>query len=775
MQKRIGGAKGQAAGSGRGPCRPKRNDKATPQLSCELCRERKIRCDKLEPCTNCTSSGLVCVPIFRRRQPRGRHVKRLRGLSAAGPAPPSAPPPAAAATTAEQGACPAVVALGETDNGREIDGTQAAAAFEAAWPAAAGASSQLYGTPQVQAAQDDAEMQASASVLVDPVLGWIPALSDDILEEQAVSTQPYDLMTPFEDAGHHPADLQPYPYQIHTTCSTGDGQSPRPPDLSIHSFTLGPTDEGGRKASMDDAARKSSVDDAAKTLAFCGLTGDSPTALPQQISERAVLCSALDGWLASQLCLVYLRQVDPVVKILHRPSLSRWMLQGESYLGYPEGHASTTALEAAVCYAAASSMTEHQCRAMFSVAKVSVVAESRSACEAAIERSGLLATRDIVVVQAFVLYLIARRAEDRSRAVWTLLAVAVTIAKGLRLDTEPDADTGQTETFFDEQMRKRLWLTICYLDLQDSLCRASEPLVSLSEATSCLDLPRHVNDSDFDRSTPGHVVRDREELTDMTFALITYHAQLAGRLLNHASHCGGDDEEEKEEHAEEERKSGRGRAGASMTTATTTVEESRQQRVRIFEMQTLRLLQFCDPQSSPYACFVWHCAQCLVAEAHVWARRPLGQVGPDRPHNNRRRSRSRSRDWAGRGPQGGGNADLLRTALRVLETSQIMLLGAQGELFGWYVTVPWHVLVVAITECHASTDTALVRHAWPLVEASYRGHEAVAARNSHGDLLARLMRRTRERLQVALLLHGPMTPRLVACDNTALLGYAGLD
>lgn len=41
------------------------------RLSCELCNQRKIRCDKHSPCTNCRKSGAVCVPVERRRWPRG--------------------------------------------------------------------------------------------------------------------------------------------------------------------------------------------------------------------------------------------------------------------------------------------------------------------------------------------------------------------------------------------------------------------------------------------------------------------------------------------------------------------------------------------------------------------------------------------------------------------------------------------------------------------------------------------------------------------------------
>lgn len=42
------------------------------RLSCEACRQRKVKCDKLSPCTSCVRLGFVCVPVERARLPRGR-------------------------------------------------------------------------------------------------------------------------------------------------------------------------------------------------------------------------------------------------------------------------------------------------------------------------------------------------------------------------------------------------------------------------------------------------------------------------------------------------------------------------------------------------------------------------------------------------------------------------------------------------------------------------------------------------------------------------------
>ena len=47
-------------------------------LSCEMCRHRKIRCDKGQPCTNCQKSGIRCVAQNRQRLPRGRNGGRKK-------------------------------------------------------------------------------------------------------------------------------------------------------------------------------------------------------------------------------------------------------------------------------------------------------------------------------------------------------------------------------------------------------------------------------------------------------------------------------------------------------------------------------------------------------------------------------------------------------------------------------------------------------------------------------------------------------------------------
>jgi hypothetical protein len=86
-----------------------------------------------------------------------------------------------------------------------------------------------------------------------------------------------------------------------------------------------------------------------------------------------------------------------------------------------------------------------------------------------------------------------------------------------------------SESFFEQQVQKRLWYTICLLDLQTSFDQASEPLITPESPQS--RMPESVNDAKFEPKFDGDLL-DREGLMDMTFTLIIYCAQANGKILN---------------------------------------------------------------------------------------------------------------------------------------------------------------------------------------------------------------------------------------------------
>ncbi|KAJ5220532.1 hypothetical protein N7468_009736 [Penicillium chermesinum] len=643
---------------------PQRKGITTPQLSCELCRKRKVKCDKLNPCTNCTTMGTACIPIYRTRLPRGRHANRARLVS-------SPPPPTTGSGETErltQSAVPVnedlqerIYRLEALIQGMSSTGTPLAISRgQSAHPDNTTFPLELIGAPILNSSTVPKRL-----MLQRPDQFWA-----DLVDEVG--------STRMDHGNEKYADADTT--QIHglrdiVESSLGQGEEgPIPSD----SAKIEPPDDNG--------------------IQVLGLGASHPPAVPRS------LLSSHDPAVHRQLCEVYLQQVDPVIKILHRPSLTQWMVHGGLYLAYAQGHPSVEALGSAVCYSAVSSMTENQCSAMFQARKPDLMAESRMACETAIGRAGLLSTRDVTVLQAFILYLVARRSEDRTQAVWTLIAVAVRIGKSLGLYLDPD-----TETFFNQQMRRRLWFTICLMDLQASFFQASEPLISVDESSSTA-LPQHINDSDFDPTTT-HNDPNREGLTDTTFALVTYHAQRMGRLLNFVR------QDHKIDQGEPPTTSSSSSSAAAAAAAAASI-------------------------SSPAgATPIGHGSRpgVLKRKRSAFFISVTLKLPPLRPLQ-----------WPGQAPprRRKGNTELLRLCLPVLEKAQLMHTDPRAEGFRWYVTIPWHALAIAMAECYVSSDAALVQNAWPLVESSYLQYEATSGR-SHSGHLGQLMRRMREKLAPA--------------------------
>ncbi|KAJ5150769.1 uncharacterized protein N7500_010958 [Penicillium coprophilum] len=461
---------------------------------------------------------------------------------------------------------------------------------------------------------------------------------------------------------------------------------------------FGRVSEGGLE--INSLRRKESVSNGFSALGLLGI--DNPLSLSFMSLPR-------DKLGASNLCQVYLQNVDPIIKILHRPSLSEWMLDGAStYLGSSEDDSSVRALASAVCYVAANTMTEAQCQATFQQNKSSITTVHRKMCESAFEKAGLLTTRDMTVLQAFILYLIARRSEDKDTAVWALVALAVRLARAMGLIQEPNEQASGRESFFQQHMRLRLWLTVCLVDIQASFAQASEPLITHSGAACAISNVAHINESDFDMNTE-HPVASQEQLMDTTFALVTYHVQVAGRVLNFGS-----------------------------PECSTAAERHRLAQER--QQQVFTLLHYCDPESSPYAWFTWHSTQSIVSAIR------LSELLPSRC--NRPDSRVSVPV-----PREEGETILLQWALRNLEKALLLCTDPRGSGFRWYITTPCLALSTAIAECNTCSDVETMRRAWPVIEPSYRQHEEFLishdCQSAQGHLV-QMMNETRERLSLLL-------------------------
>lgn len=259
----------------------------------------------------------------------------------------------------------------------------------------------------------------------------------------------------------------------------------------------------------------------------------------------------------------------------------------------------------------------------------------------------------------------ATRAHDKSRAVWTLLATAVRVAQALNLHVE---SLGPTETFFNQQMRKRLWFTICLLDLQTSFDPDSRPLIPLEMTQSTL--PLNVNDSDFDPSSDsdGFGLQERDEVTDVSFALVTYNLQICGRRLYYVP---------RSEHS------------------------AREKILSNFEDSVSWLTRNCNPDDSNYLWLVYHGSQSLMSATRL-------QVFRQPDHSTQQQQPS-----------------LLELCLKSLENIPRIHGDDRGEGFRWYIQPRWPHILLAIKECFVTSDAALLKRAWPLIEDVFGHYENV--------------------------------------------------
>ncbi|KAL1893288.1 hypothetical protein Sste5346_006464 [Sporothrix stenoceras] len=638
----------------------KRKQASLPQLNCEECRDRKVKCDKQQPaCSACVAAKVPCVPIFRRRLARGRHV-------------------------------PAIDAAMTTPNSLDEDIRQRVRRLEAIV-------TRVSPVPILPALR---KTNGAAGILKQ---GVAPAPA------QAQSQEPPLRSHAMQHPDHFWTDLS----------------------AEVHGLrdVIESTPEDAEDDTAQAQAEVSTQYHRPRDISVLGLSS-----MGASIFDPSLILH--DRSLVSQLCKIYLYQVDPILKVLHRPTLEQHLMEDTPYLGYPEGHTSVVALDTAVMYVAINSMEEGQCRSLVGRDKSDLLAVTRQASEAALEKAGLLTTRDVTVLQAFVIYLAGRQVEEPSRAVWTLLAVAVRVAKALGIDLPRTK-----ETFFLRQMRQHLWLTICLMDVQLAFNMISQPLISANEA--CLspeNIPRHINDADYAPWTVDPPL-ERGGLADTTYALIKYRIQAFGRQTHFVPLPGAS-----------------GSDGEATSDANERLAKEQQNADALCDnfIKDLMARTFgIDPSQSPFAWLVFHSTQCFAAGAKA----ALLKNRPDKTKQ--------------------GRPEFLRVSTQVLEKTVLMHTEPRGTSFRWSITVRWHILAITLAECYVCSkatnpDVQLLRQVWPTMEAAYAHHASIIGKHRGGRLsgpLSKLM--SHARLAVEAVIGSENDRHVVAVSDSSITPAVG--
>ncbi|OQV07052.1 Fungal Zn2-Cys6 binuclear cluster domain-containing protein [Cladophialophora immunda] len=215
-----------------------------------------------------------------------------------------------------------------------------------------------------------------------------------------------------------------------------------------------------------------------------------------------------------KLWQIFLTNVNPLMKIVHQPTLQRTIedaIQDTDHI--PRG---LEALMFAIYGAAVLSMRDGECQAIFGESRTILQSRYRLGIRRALTKARFMATSDIVVLQALVIYLLTTRQVLDARTLWTLSGVASRIAQGMGVHRD---GTVLGLPPFETEMRRRLWWQINLLDFRAAELSGFGGLTEVNWWNT--KTPSNVNDVDIWPGMKEQPV-DQTRPTEMVVCLLHY-------------------------------------------------------------------------------------------------------------------------------------------------------------------------------------------------------------------------------------------------------------
>lgn len=221
---------------------------------------------------------------------------------------------------------------------------------------------------------------------------------------------------------------------------------------------------------------------------------------------------------------LYKDRVDPLVKVLHIPTLEPTVLSAASRLSnLSKGF---EALLFTIYYGTVTSLNAEDCLSKLGEERSVLLARYRFAVEQALARTNFLTSEEMIVLQAFVIFLICLRRNCDARVIWTLTGLVVRIAQTIGIHRD-GSHFGLPA--FEVEMRRRLWWQVGILDTRASEDHGCDP--TIIEQSFDTQMPLNINDVDI---WPGisELPPEKVGCTDMSFCLIRFEVANTFRRIN---------------------------------------------------------------------------------------------------------------------------------------------------------------------------------------------------------------------------------------------------
>ncbi|EJT78232.1 fungal specific transcription factor domain-containing protein [Gaeumannomyces tritici R3-111a-1] len=501
------------------------DDSLNPR-SCVTCRRRKVKCDKLQPCTNCRRAHIPCIFPAPGRAPR-----RPR------PRDPNAPP------TSKHHSSEREVELmkrlrklegivEELSGQIEVEATRQGSSSES--PEAA--------TQDAPAAASAAgASQAGTSVDVGSSLrplGRGPSISSDHGHEPPLSSP--GSRCPLDDM--HPGRR---PLAQHGADPTFNRKFGR---LVLHDKGRSRYVSSGFWSKINDEINelRTATEEwfsAESELSEEDTTPETSQGIPGGYSNSAFLfgnhTSDVDlrsfHPLPSQIPFIwqiYDQNVNSIIKILHSPTMAVTVSEACKRLDNLEPP--LEALMFAIYMGAIVSMEEEEVATNFGFDQATLIAKYGYALEIALAKVEFLTSTDLTTFQAFVLYTTMVRRRNDTRCAWTLVGLVVRISHALGLHRDPTNFPGFSP--FECEMRRRLFWYLLTMDFRAAEDQGTD--LAIIDRSFDTQIPLNINDADFGPDST-ELPPPRQGETEMTFLLMLYNIQVyLRRILNMTSAAG---------------------------------------------------------------------------------------------------------------------------------------------------------------------------------------------------------------------------------------------
>ncbi|KAK8064773.1 hypothetical protein PG994_007411 [Apiospora phragmitis] len=627
------------------------------KLSCTTCRSKKIKCNRVHPCSHCTKSGIECVFPARKRMERPRKTRNQELLNR--------------------------ISRLET----------------------------IVGKVDVQSLKDlDIDIS-------DINLSNTPDASTPTAEASPSVTRPGHST---QTAGAHQASNQPHQNEPHTARRYVGGD-----------FWMNLSHEvEGLKQALEQPSDTDSGEESETESPESSMGQQNPQPFATQgllVGCKSPDSSGLIHPATAQilyLLSVFFDRVDPILKILHRPSILVMLPAG-----LPRLTLAQEALAFSIYFASITSLSPEACQTNLGQDRATLLKTYQLAVERALGAADYLTNTDLECLQTLLLYVACLRVHNQSRASWALTALLLRLGQGAGLLRDGE---GRGYSPFEVEMRRRIFWQIVVLDVRAAEDRGTEAMI----ATNMLNmrLPLNLNDDDFGPDSPGPLV-ERTGGSDITFALAT--AQSSSIFLwlgqSQSQPLGSTPPQQTEDemitHAQ--RLETKYITSADLSHYQSTMAAGL---IRLINLKFWLALQYpINPPAQPASSSPSY--PLPVAPIPGDVALPSTDGGGDGESSIATQLRQQQQQRERRWPKVSREA-MLQTAVSVLELTQRNGQSPFAERFGWWSNtyVQWHPLAVCLAELCSQTRGPLVQRAWESVDVVYPLWAHVVADTRRGQL-----------------------------------------